>query len=386
MSSSAADTALDRFFDDKSRAFWLLQFGGWGGYAMLRFLNGLSNKMGTDYLGPTLIATIAGFSLTLIMAAVFRRLIRQPMLVVWSSAAPLVILCAVAFSAIEVWGHATFYESSWQPQGLEFLGVALFDLYVLTSWAALYFGINYYLALRLQSNRMLALAADAHKAQLKMLRYQLNPHFLFNTLNSISTLVLVKDTARANAMLTRLSSFLRYSLIGEPTQTVTVSQELEALRLYLDIEKMRFEDRLKVIIDVEPEVAQAQLPSLLLQPLVENAIKYGVAPSEEGATLTLGAHRIGNRLRLTVADTGPGFVAGEPSAPPTVNGGQTGVGLANIRDRLKQFYGDEHKLVIGTNTPTGVRVDIDIPLQTRLSADAVPIPAGRRDQAKEAAE
>lgn len=370
--SSTAETVLDRFFANKARAFWLLQFGGWGGYALLRFLNGLSNKMGVDYAGPTLIATIAGFSLSLIMAAAFRRLIKQPMLLVWSLAAPLVICSAATFSAIEVWGHATFYESDWRPQGLEFLGVALFDLYVLTTWAALYFGINYYLALRHQSNRMLILAADAHKAQLKMLRYQLNPHFLFNTLNSISTLVLVKDAARANAMLTRLSAFLRYSLAGEPTQTVTVAQELEALRLYLDIERMRFEDRLKVVIDVDPAVAQAQLPSLLLQPLVENAIKYGVAPSEAGATLVLGAHRVGDRLRLTVADTGPGFIAGAPaSAAPVTSGmGQTGLGLANIRERLRQFYGDEHKLVIGPNQPHGVRVDIDIPLN-----DVLPTPA-----------
>jgi two-component system, LytTR family, sensor kinase len=361
----SADTTLDRFFADKSRAFWLLQFGGWGGYALLRFLNGLSNKMGVDYVGPTLIATVAGFSLTLIMAAAFRRLVKQPMLLVWSLAAPLVIVSAGIFSAIEVWGHATFYESTWQPQGLEFLGVALFDLYVLTTWAALYFGINYYLALRIQSNRMLTLAADAHKAQLKMLRYQLNPHFLFNTLNSISTLVLVKDTARANAMLTRLSAFLRYSLVGEPTQTVTVSQELEALRLYLDIERMRFEDRLRVVIDVDAEVAQAQLPSLLLQPLVENAIKYGVAPAEEGATLTLGARQVGNQLHLMVADTGPGFAAGQPAFTE----GQTGVGLGNIRERLRQFYGDDQSFRIGPNSPHGVRVDITLPLQTQIYSE-----------------
>src|SRR3954471_23913054 len=108
-------------------------------------------------------------------------------------------------------------------------------------------------------------------------------HFLFNTLNSISTLVLLKQTERANAMLSRLSSFLRYTLVSEPEGEMTVAQEVETLKLYLDIEKMRFEERLRAIFEIDPGVSQASMPSLLLQPLVENAIKYAVTPQEEGA-------------------------------------------------------------------------------------------------------
>ena len=126
-----------------------------------------------------------------------------------------------------------------------------------------------------------------------MLRYQLNPHFLFNTLNSISTLVLLKQTERANAMLARLSSFLRYTLVNEPTAKVTLAQEVETLKLYLEIEKMRFEDRLRPHFRIESETIGARLPSLLLQPLIENAIKYAVTPSENGADIWITARARG---------------------------------------------------------------------------------------------
>ena len=139
-----------------------------------------------------------------------------------------------------------------------------------------------------------------------MLRYQLNPHFLFNTLNSISTLVLLKQTERANAMLARLSSFLRYTLANEPTAKVTLAQEVETLKLYLEIEKMRFEDRLRPHFKIESETIGARLPSLLLQPLIENAIKYAVTPAENGADIWMTAMREGQAVRIEVADNGDG--------------------------------------------------------------------------------
>src|SRR3546814_7514419 len=137
-------------------------------------------------------------------------------------------------------------------------------------------------------------------SQLAMLRYQLNPHVLFNTLNSISTLVLLKQAEPANAMLSRLSAFLRYTLANEPTAQVTLAQEIETLKLYLDIEKMRFEERLRPHFAIDPAVSRARLPSLLLQPLVENAIKYAVTPQEDGADITISAHLAGQNVRITV--------------------------------------------------------------------------------------
>ena len=144
--------------------------------------------------------------------------------------------------------------------------------YVMLCWSGLYFGIKYYQQLQQQTEQTLKATAAAHQAQLKMLRYQLNPHFLFNTLNAISTLILEKQTENANRMVTRLSSFLRYSLDNDPMQKITLDQEIAALKLYLDIEKVRFEDHLGLELDIGEEASKALIPSLLLQPLVETKV------------------------------------------------------------------------------------------------------------------
>ena len=191
-----------------------------------------------------------------------------------------------------------------------------------------------------------------------MLRYQLNPHFLFNTLNSISTLVLLKQTERANAMLARLSSFLRYTLANEPTAKVTLAQEVETLKLYLEIEKMRFEDRLRPHFRIEPETIGARLPSLLLQPMIENSIKYAVTPRETGADIWINASRMGPRVRIEVADNGEGEDNSIPLSP------STGVGLANIRDRLGQAYGEDHRFEARPNDQGGFSVIVEIPYES----------------------
>jgi len=228
----------------------------------------------------------------------------------------------------------------------------------LFGWSALYFGINFYLIVEDQIDQMQHLESQASSAQLAMLRYQLNPHFLFNTLNSISTLVLLKQTERANAMLSRLSSFLRYTLANEPTAHVTVLQEVETLKLYLEIEKMRFEDRLRPVFDVDPRAERARLPSLLLQPLVENAIKYAVSTQEQGAEICIRARLAGDRVQIGVSDTGPGLQEGR--AMPSLS---TGVGLPNIRERLVQAYGPDHRFETRTAPAGGFSVEIEIPFQ-----------------------
>jgi signal transduction histidine kinase len=377
------------FFHDKNRAFWLLQGGGWLAYLLLRALSGLANSMGLAFVLPAIVITATGFSITLLLAAAYRRLITMRAVVTWSVTAVLLMSAAALFSALEVWAHATFYQPGWQPQGVEFLGAILLDFAVLGAWTGLYYGINYYLLLADQSERMLTMAAQANSAQLAMLRYQLNPHFLFNTLNSISTLVLLKQTERANAMLSRLASFLRYSLVGEREGLATIAQEAEALKLYLDIERTRFESRLRTRFDIAPDVMEARLPSLLLQPLVENAIKYAVTPAEDGADILIDARRMGSRLVITIADTGPGLgggvgngtggsVGSSGEAVPT----GTGVGLANTRERLAQSYGADHRLELAENEPSGLIVLIDIPFQTDAAAPlaanpvaAAPVPA-----------
>ncbi|MFL6858981.1 MAG: sensor histidine kinase [Allosphingosinicella sp.] len=346
------------FFDDKNRAFWVLQSAGWAGYFILRTLSGLANSMAWSFILHTALLTAAGYSITLLMAAIYRRVIRMRPLVAWAVSVAIVVMGAAAFSAIETWSWATFLSPGSRPQGVQFFGAIVLTLSLLVAWSALYYSINYYLLLEEQSDRLIRLESQASHAQLAMLRYQLNPHFLFNTLNSISTLVLLKQTEQANAMLSRLSSFLRYTLINEPTAQVTIAQEVETLKLYLEIEKMRFEERLRPCFEIDPAASKARLPSLLLQPLVENAIKYAVTPQEQGADIAVAARRVADRVVITVADSGPGsediWVKAQQS---------TGVGLANIRDRLSQAYGADHRFETVSNNEGGFSVTIEIPYQ-----------------------
>jgi signal transduction histidine kinase len=347
------------FFDDKNRAFWLLQSAGWLGYFLLRSLGGVANNMGLLFIVPTALATATGYSLTLLMGAAFRRLMTAKPFWTWTISIALLVMAAAAFSTIEVWAHATFYRPGTRPEGAQFLGAILLDFAVLGAWSALYYAINFYLKLELQNDQLQRLEGQASAAQLAMLRYQLNPHFLFNTLNSISTLVLLKQTDRANLMLSRLSGFLRYTLVNEPTAQVTLAQEVETLKLYLEIEKMRFEDRLRPRFDIEAATAGVRLPSLLLQPLVENAIKYAVTPQEQGADIAVVARLIGDRVQISVTDTGPGLNEVQPR--DTLS---TGVGLGNIRDRLVQAYGQRQSFQAQPGVNGGFAVTIEVPYET----------------------
>jgi two-component system LytT family sensor kinase len=346
------------FFADKNRAFWILQTAGWTGYFILRSLSGFANNMAAMFIVHTALLTATGYSLTLLMASLFRRLISmRPALTLLLSLLA-VVVSASAFSIIETWSVATFLRPDIRPVGVEYLGAILLNFALLAAWAALYYGINYFLLLEEQIKQRERLENQASTAQLAMLRYQLNPHFLFNTLNSISTLVLLKQTERANAMLARLSSFLRYTLANEPTAKVTLAQEVETLKLYLEIEKMRFEDRLRPRFRIDGETIGARLPSLLLQPLIENAIKYAVTPSEDGADIWITATREGQAVRIEVADNGDGEGAATATSP------STGVGLANIRDRLGQAYGAAHGFTTRKNEHGGFSVIIEIPFET----------------------
>lgn len=352
------------FFANKNRAFWQLQIAGWGGAMVLRTMTTAANEKPLSFFLLVLIATITGFSISLILSVIYRSLIRRRPLVTWGLTA-IALGIAVSVSAfINGWVISLYQAGENHSFAKLFLGVFYIDLTLLGAWSALYYAINFFLQVEQQADQLSHLEAQATSAQLAMLRYQLNPHFLFNTLNSISTLVLLKQTESANAMLSRLSSFLRHTLINEAGSKVTVAEEIETLQLYLDIERMRFEERLRTDFQIEPSATEALLPSLLLQPLIENAIKYAVSTLEEGAQIRVSAHVVGRMLRISVADTGPGIQnriinrhghSGDTSS--------TGVGLANIRDRLAQAYGDDH--VFETRTPAqgGFTVIIELPLE-----------------------
>jgi len=349
------------FFADKNRAFWRLQFIGWGGAMLLRGVSALANDQPANFLVLVLIEALTGFSISLILAVIYRYLIDRQPLVTWGGTIVALAVAVSLFALLDSWVIGLYRPDADIGFVQRLVGVYILPLSLLGAWSALYYAINYFLRVEEQADRLERLEAQATSAQLAMLRYQLNPHFLFNTLNSISTLVLLKQTEPANAMLTRLSSFLRHTLITQPGGKVTVAQEVDTLKLYLDIERMRFEERLRTLFRIDPAAADAAIPSLLLQPLVENAIKYAVSPQEEGARISLSAQVLGNRLRLVVADTGPGLQsrgAGQRSGDGSVS---TGVGLANIRNRLAQAYGEEHRFEMQSPAEGGFLVIIEIP-------------------------
>jgi two-component system, LytTR family, sensor kinase len=357
------DLGEQPFFSNKSRAFWNLHAAGWAGVTALYSVTIIANNQPLSFLIQVLISTLTGFSISLLMSVVFRYVINQQPLVTWTTTLAVVIGSTLLFAYVDTWVFQTVREGADQTPFAQLMVAALMRCgLLLGGWSALYFAINYFVRAEEQADQLIRLEAAATSAQLTMLRYQLNPHFLFNTLNSISTLVMLKQTDQANAMLSRLSSFLRFTLINEAEAKVTLSQEIDSLKLYLDIEKMRFEDRLRTNFSIDADTANALVPSLLLQPLVENAIKYAVTPQEDGADISIIAQRAGDRLRIIVSDTGPGLQEG--ASDPKLS---TGVGMANTRERLVQAYGDDQRFDTYTRTGGGFEIVLEFPYQAKRS-------------------
>jgi two-component system LytT family sensor kinase len=238
-------------------------------------------------------------------------------------------------------------------------GIIGYSYFLFLCWSGMYFGLKFYRLLQEEKEKSIRAESQAHESQLRMLRYQLNPHFLFNTLNAISTLILDKDTELANAMVSKLSNFLRYSLDKDPMQKVDLEHEINTMNLYLEIEQVRFDERLQVIINIDDASRKALVPSLLLQPLVENSIKYAVANRVEGGKITITGKVFAGDLLLEIMDDGPGI--------PTENGKLpqfTGVGLTNTQERLQELYGAKHSCKIGAALPHGLKIEIRVPFET----------------------
>ncbi|KZX58793.1 histidine kinase [Halioglobus sp. HI00S01] len=356
---------MNAILKDKRSLFWTLQFVGWSGWAMSFYLGVIMWGSPPDhYLWYLpLIATI-GMALSLILRGIYRYM--------WEMDLPrrIVAIAAGSYGAGLVWMacRGTIFYNMFPAQrkiterdGMSFLSYfdgAISAFWVMLVWSALYFGIKNYLQAQEDRERSLKAISMAHEAQLKMLQYQLNPHFLFNTLNAISTLVLDKNNELANIMVTRLSRFLRYTLDNDPMQKVTVAEEVTALQLYLDIEKVRFDDRLELRFDIQDEASRALMPSLLLQPLVENSIKYAIAHAINGGYISVSASIEPDTLVLQVADDGPGI---DLSREIPSNGG--GVGLSNCRERLNEIYNERQSFRLSTTDPHGLTITIRIPLE-----------------------
>jgi LytS/YehU family sensor histidine kinase len=235
-------------------------------------------------------------------------------------------------------------------------------LFFFVAWSAFYIAMLAQSEAHGAQRRAADAEAAAQAAQVRALRYQVNPHFLFNTLNSLSSLVMTGRSDRAEAMLLALSTFFRTSLSLDPGANVTLAEEIDLQRLYLDIEKARFPDRLHVEIDVPRELEQARLPALLLQPIVENAIKYGVSKSRKAVVIRIEA-RHADQHRMVVTVTNRLKNGGREELPAATHEG-TGLGLANVCQRLDARFGTRASCRFGPMTGGGYKVAITMPVET----------------------
>lgn len=345
--------------------FWSLHAGGWAGYGLSQYMGALLWGKPISYTQVILISSIWGFIVSIPLRYICRSLWSRPLSFIIPVALAVAYVVAVAHKAVVNWAYSRFYDPNYHVNyWIDLFSGAISGMYIIAGWMGLYFGVKYYESMQEQREAALQASALAQEAQLKMLRYQLNPHFLFNTLNAISTLILDNRNSTANAAVTGLSEFLRYTLDQDPMKKVTVSQEIEALDLYLNIEKMRFGERLRIEFNIEDEATDVLMPSLLLQPLIENAVKYAVSPREEGGRIRIGAHLTGGMLQLEVSDDGPGL----QDTTRLQNG--RGVGIRNTCERLRVLYAERGEVSV-MNTHPGLRIALTFPAERAAREEKV---------------
>ena len=364
-------SAYGRVLGNDNTLFWALQAVGWTGISLLTYLS-LSvpyDQYEIAYLAHNISQSVVGLLISIPLRPVFRIIWNwtlPPRLVVVMLAT---VVCALLWASIRL----TLFMLMTGERGLwpDFGGWLFPSMFVFFTWAALYHGIKYYQLLQrereaflrvesLQRQEALKLAqaeSDVRSAQLALLRYQLNPHFLFNTLNSVNALVAKGDAYGATTMITKLSEFFRHSLRAEPETEVTVAEEIATTELYLDIEKTRFADRLTVEIQVAESAKSRLVPSMILQPLVENALKHAIGVSENGGQIRiLASEADSGALQLRVEDSGPeGSDHQAGQRPPGAS-----VGLDNTRARLQAFYGDGGRLKIQKADIGGYSVLVEV--------------------------
>ena len=364
--------AYGRVLGDDNALFWSLQLFGWTGISLLTYLS-LSvpyDQYELAYLAHNISQSVVGLVLSIPLRPIFRTVWN------WRFLPRMVVVLGAAILAALVWAalRLTLFMLMTGESGLwpDFGGWLFPSMFVFFTWAALYHGIKYYQLLQrereallriesLQRQEALKLArveADARDAQLALLRYQLNPHFLFNTLNSVNALISKGDAGKATKMIAKLSEFLRHSLRAEPEKEVTLAEEIATTELYLEIEKTRFADRLTVEIKIADAAKSRLVPPMILQPLVENSLKHAIGVSESGGQIRIVALEADSGvLELRVEDSGPEASDHQPNhRPPGAS-----VGLDNTRTRLHAFYGDGGRLQIEQADIGGYSVLVEVP-------------------------
>jgi len=363
-------------FSKQSHQFWTLQITGWLGYAVVVFLAIIRPQIAQpdfNSLGQFInlvVETFSGFILSYLQWLFIQKIVHLPLkktlLFSFISAATLgLIFNVIKLSVFKVVVYQQHWNEAWNM--LEFGGWLLFSLTTMFVWTSIFFIMLYNTKLQKEHEMLLRAQTAAKDAQLQMLRYQLNPHFMFNTMNAISTLIYKNENDKANEMLDKLCEFFRYSLNKNDKSKTTLRKELALLELYLSIEKVRFGQRLQINFDIEAQTKDCQIPNMLLQPLVENAIKYAIEPSKEGGSVFISTQKVLDRLVLLVIDNGKEFT--EKS-----NEG-FGIGISNTKARLDTMFNGDYQVTISrdqhseqstantNNIKNGTKVYISIPFE-----------------------
>lgn len=342
--------------------FWRLQLIGWGAF-WLAMMGSRVGRFPFSYMIVTkgVFAALGLLYTSLLLRPIYRRLLRgeatgmMQLIAVTAVASYIVaLLWTISDGILDIPVQRAFLNpkasitNEWQ-----LIGGALYNSFTMLAWSVLYVGLKHFQALQAERERALRAEALAQSARLEALRYQLNPHFLFNALNGISALVVSGRGADAATMIARLADLLRSTLDRPDGDVVPLSVELDVVRKYLDVEQARFADRLHVDMAIDGPALKARVPALLLQPIVENAVRHAVAPREEGGRIAIAAERVGGRLRLVVEDDGPGLAS--------TGAVEDGVGLKNTRERLAHSYGDAQALTLERGGLGGLRVKIELP-------------------------
>lgn len=361
----------DRFKLSNNQMFWIFQFIGWLGLALLTYISlTLSFDQTTlPYVLHPFVQSLIGIVISWPMRSIFRHAWERGIAVRILIVSFTILFFSLAWNFLRlttfIWMTGEEMDFQQELKIWYFTGVLVF-----ICWTAVYHGFRYYRLLQAEHESLLKVANErkeehllreqaerlAQEAQLKMLRYQLNPHFLFNTMNAITSLVNSGRNEEACNMIHSLNLFLRDALKGDPLRQVSLREEIQSLNTYLDIEKGRFANRLEVRLHIPGDTLGFRLPSLILQPLVENVIKHVVQRSTEPIILTIQACSHETFLEIGVDNTGP-LIEWQPGADMT----EKGIGLRNVRDRLQNVYGDGWGLHLEPKTEGGLRVTIRIP-------------------------
>ncbi|MDA8946156.1 histidine kinase [Luminiphilus sp.] len=364
---------FSRTVNDSDRLFWLLNAGGWTGLSLVTLVS-LSlpyDQLQFAYIAHNIIQSGIGFMLSVPLRMAIKH--------TWSwtpwhrvcIAIALIILSATVWTGLRLQLMMTItYETGlWGDFGGWFFA----SLFVFLAWVSLYHLVKFAQLLQSEKESLLVIEAGRRKeafklvsaesaakeAQLKLLRYQLNPHFLFNTLNSIASLVGTQRSQDAQSMIAELSTFLRFSLESDSNITSPLRDEIEALDHYLRIEQVRFSDRLVVEQEIDPSTLAIEVPSLVLQPLVENAIKHAIGRAEEGGCIRVTARREAKTLVLSVEDSGSTEDTKEPNLADLFD--TPGFGLRSTAERLENLYGDMFSFNASRSPLGGLKLALHLP-------------------------